>query len=137
MALVLCGLAGYRAIRPDAALFAGQPPASLADAILHGSVEQAYAFIRDGQDPNALLAVEDRDFAGGARRHVSPMVLAVAARQANTATMLLGAGARLDLPDNMLAICLARELDNDEVREALQAFSPPGQVSCPEHALTP
>jgi hypothetical protein len=135
VALVLCGLEIYRVIRPDAALFAGQPPASFADAIWQGDVEGAYTFIRNGQDPNALIPVEHSGFSDGQPIRVSPLVLAVAAGQANSVAMLLGAGIRMDLPDNRLAICLARELGNDEVREALQLGAPAAPLACPENVL--
>ena len=135
--LALCALEGYRVVHPDAELFAGRPASSLADAILHGSVEQAYTFIRAGQDPNALITVQDPDFAGGRSMRVSPMVLAVAARQANAVTMLLSAGARVEVPGNALAICLAEELDDAEVREVLERVAHAPSVRCPEHVLEP
>ena len=138
VALALVVLEGYRAISPDAELFAGPPPASsLADAILHGTVEQAYAFIRDGQDPNALVTVQDASVAGGTLLHVSPLILAVAAQDANAVTMLLSAGARIDLPDNALALCLAEELEDDETREVLRRLPKATSVQCPEHVLEP
>jgi len=135
VALALCGAEIYRAISPGASLFAGEQAASLADAILQGDVEGAYAFIRNGQDPDALIPVEDSDFADGELVRISPIVLAVAAGQANEVTMLLSAGVHMDLPDNALARCLARERGNDEVREALQLGSTTAPLACPENAL--
>jgi hypothetical protein len=137
VALALCGMEAYRAIRPDAALFAAPPVESLADAILHGSVEQAHAFIRDGRDPNAAITVQDPEIAGGGAVTVTPLVLAVAAGQANAVHMLLGAGARMDLPENVLAICLAEETGDEEILEALRP--PPGAppLTCPERVLGP
>ncbi len=137
VALALCAVEGYRLVRPDAELFVLRPQSSLANAILHGTVEQAFAFIRDGQDPNALIAVQDPDFAHDRPMQVSPMVLAVAARQANVVTMLLGAGARIELPANALALCLADELGDDEVRGVLRPLQKDPLARCPEHVLEP
>jgi hypothetical protein len=134
VALVLCGLEMYRAFMPDAALFAREPPASFADAIWQGDVEGAYTFIRNGQDPNALIPVENPGFTAEPTR-VSPLVLAVAAGQANAVAMLLSAGIRMDLPDNRLAMCLARERGNEEVREALQLDAPAAPLACPQNVL--
>lgn len=135
VAMGVCALEGYRTVRPDSRLFTLAPAASLADALLHGTVEQAYAFIRLGADPNAALTVEDPVLAGGRRVSVSPMVLAVAAGNENAALMLLGSGARLDLPGNLLAICLAEELADPDVLEALPPVASP--LECPEHVLGP
>ena len=135
VALGVCAVEGYRMIRPDSTLFALPPVESLADALLHGTVEQAYAFIRRGADPNAALTLEDPAFGGGRRVSVSPMVLAVAASNENAVLMLLSSGARLDLPENLLAICLAKELDDAELLELLPPVAAP--LQCPERVLGP
>jgi hypothetical protein len=133
VALMLCGVEAYRAVRP----VDGDRPASLADAILHGSVEQAYTFIRQGQDPNGVITVQDPDFAGGRRMMVSPLVVAVAAREDNAVAMLLSAGARVDLPANALAVCLAKEMHEDGTLEMLQPHPEVASGQCPEHVLGP
>ena len=137
VAIAMCAVEGYRAARPEAALFALPPVASLADAILHGSVEQAYSFIRNGQDPNATITVQDPDFAGGPTMAVTPLVVAVESRQDNVVAMLLSAGARLDLPGNVAAICLAEERDDAEMREVLRPKPGASSIQCPEHVLGP
>lgn len=119
-ALLISATAAYHAIDADAPLFDGPPPASLADAITRGyGVERVYPFIRAGQDPNAPVPVDNPDYTGGARIMASPLMLAVAARQGNIVRMLLNFGARLDLPQNRMAWCLAKEIGNREVEDVL------------------
>lgn len=113
-ALGLIVIDGSRVIRPESPLFADPPARSLAEAITRGfAVEQAYAFIRAGQDPNEPIAVTDSDYTGGRTLKVSPLMLAVAARDTNVVQMLLNFGARVDLPQNRLAWCFARELGDE------------------------
>lgn len=134
-ALAVSALEGYRLVRPDAPLFASQPAASLADAIIQRrGVEEAYAFIRAGQDPNIPIAVQDPDLTGGRVTMVSPMMLAVAAHNANAVLMLLSFGARMDLPQNRLALCLANELADEEISGIL-ARTVDTPADCPEHAF--
>ena len=133
-ALAVSALEGYRFMRPEAPLFASPPAASLADAIQHQGLEEAYAFIRAGQDPNVPIVAQDPELTGGRVRMVSPMMLAVAARNANAVLMLLSAGARMDLPQNRLALCLARELGDEEISGIL-ADTSEAPAECPEHAF--
>lgn len=130
--LALCAIEGVRVMRP-ADLAA---PSSLAQAILHGSVEDAFGFIKRGQDPNAPIVVEDPDFAAGRRMEVLPLLLAVEARQENIVSMLLSAEVRLDLPGNILAVCLARKKGYDELEELLKAVATP-PAACPAQVIAP
>jgi len=133
-ALAISAFEGYRYMRPEAPLFASPRAASLADAIQHQGLEEAYAFIRAGQDPNVPLAVQDPDLTGGRVRMVSPLMLAVAVRNENAVLMLLSSGARMDLPQNRLALCLAKELGDEEISGIL-ADTADTAIKCPEHAL--
>jgi hypothetical protein len=123
----------YRLVQPDAPLFGGPVPSSLTEAITRGHpVERAYAFIHAGQDPNVPVAVNAPDYTDGQTVMVSPLVLAVAAGQGNTALMLLNFGARLDLPQNRLAPCLAQAIGNQEVIGILTRYGGPAPpVPCP------
>lgn len=111
--LAACGLTAieaYRAVDPAAPIF-GAAPASLADAITGGyGVEYVYRFVRAGQDPNASIVVDDPNYTDGQAVTVSPLMLAIAARDENTALMLINVGARLDLPQNRWAWCLGHEI---------------------------
>jgi hypothetical protein len=108
-ALGLTAIEGYRFVQPMSPLF-DDAPASLAESITSGSgVEYSYRFIRAGQNPNALIVVASENYSGGRSIRVSPLMLAVAAHDDNTASMLLNFGARLDLPQNRAARCLAEE----------------------------
>jgi hypothetical protein len=96
-------------------------------------VERAYDFIRAGQDPNAPVVVTDPNYTDGRPITVSPLMLAVAARDTNIALMLLNFGARLDRPQNARALCLARQTGNEEMIAMLTKYgasencvAPPG-----------
>jgi hypothetical protein len=108
----LTGIEAYRVVRPTAPLF-GAAPVSLADAITGGyGVEYAYRFIRSGQNPNEPIVVDDSDYTDGRVVKVPPLMLAIAARDENTTSMLLNFGGRLDLPQHRWARCLAEEVGN-------------------------
>jgi len=108
--LGLTAIEGYRLIQPVSPLF-GDAPASLAESITRGyGVEYSYRFIRAGQNPNNVVVVDSENYTNGTSITVSPLMLAVAAHDDNTASMLLNFGARLDLPQNRFARCLAEEI---------------------------
>ena len=115
-ALTLTAVESLRLADPEAPLFGGPPPATLAQSIIEGfGVEQTVQFIRRGQDPNEPVPVGDAEYTGGGTVHVSPLMLAVAAGDGSAMRMLLSFGARLDLPQNRYAECLARESRNPEI----------------------
>ena len=119
-AVSLTAIETYRLIEPEAAFFGGPPPASLTESITEGfGVEQTYQFIRDGQDPNAQIPVNQPDYTEGATVMASPLLMAVAAGDPSAVLMLLSFGARLDLPQNRHVECLAKELHNDEIVKLL------------------
>jgi hypothetical protein len=112
-------LGGYRLLQPSAFLFADPPPPSLADAIRSREVEAAYAFVHAGTDPNARVPFRDEALTGGRAVMTSPLMVSVGVGNGSAALMLLAFGARLDLPQNAGAVCLARDLGNEELFEAL------------------
>jgi hypothetical protein len=132
-----CGLSAievYRCLQPAAPLF-GAEPASLAEAITGGyAVEYAYRFVRSGQDPNAPIVVDDPDYTGGRVVNVSPLMLAIAARDENTTLMLLNVGARLDVPQNRWARCLAQEIGTQPLLGIIDRFGADLPRACPDRA---
>ena len=119
-AVGLGGVEAYRLATPDAPLFGDPQPRSLADAITRRrGVEAAYPFIRDGQDPDALILIDDEDYTGGGARSVSPLIAAIASRDGNIVQMLLDFGARLDRPQNRDAWCFARALGDETMQHIL------------------
>jgi hypothetical protein len=139
MALALTVVEAWRAVEPQAAIFGGTPPASMVDSIAgRYGVEETYTFIRNGQDPNGLVAVTHPDYTGRETVRVSPLMLAVAARDSSAVRMLLTFGARLDLPQNARAICLAREIGNEEISSLLDAErNGASPVACPPRRDAP
>ena len=114
--LGLIAIEAKRLTEPEAPIFGGPPPTSLTQAIIEGfGVEQAYQFIRAGQDPNAASPFEHSDYTEGKTIMATPLLLAVAAGDSSTLMMLLSFGGRLDAPQNQHVECLARELKNQEI----------------------
>ena len=106
---------------------------SIAEAIRHGEVEDAYAFVSAGTDPNATVPFSDPELTATYRVMISPLMLAVASNKENTAMMLLSFGARMDLPQNELASCLATRLGyGDLAAMILRDGRPAREVRCPE-----
>ena len=106
---------------------------SIADAIQHGEVEDAYAFVSKGTDPNAPVPFSDAELTSSRPVMISPLMLAVSSNKENTVMMLLSFGARMDLPQNELASCLARRLGYDDLAAMiLRDGRPAREVRCPE-----
>jgi hypothetical protein len=93
----------------------GETSGSFADAIRNSGPEQVFAFIRSGVDPNAPVVFSHPDLTGDEPVRVVPMVLAVALHNVNAVMTLMSGGARMDLPRNRKAICLARRLGYDDI----------------------
>src|SRR5262245_37054270 len=81
----LPAIEAYRVVNPGAPLYGDPPAATIAEAIQRGNqgVEEAYKFIAAGQDPNRPILVNDANLTGGRALMVSPLMLAVAARNRN------------------------------------------------------
>jgi hypothetical protein len=125
-AVGLTALEQYRALRPGAPLFGDRPAATFVEALVRADqgLEDAYSFVAAGQDPNALIEVNDETLSGGRTVVVTPLIVAVAARSDNLVEMLLAFGARPDLPRNRPAYCLANMLGSERVAEFLTKASP-------------
>lgn len=119
-ALGVCAVEGRRVLQPQAALFAAPFVFSLADAIERNDVDQAYAFIRAGQDPNQPIGVSNPILTGGRRVLISPLLWAVATGRRDALLMLLGYGARWDAAIGAEALCLAEELGDGTTAALLE-----------------
>jgi len=133
-AVLLPMVEGYRGLRPAAPLFGDPPAQTIVEAIQRGNqgVEEAYRFIAAGQDPNRPILVNDPSLTGGRDVMVSPLMLAVATRNRNVVQMLMSFGARLDVPQNSGAICLARSLHNDAIVSILDSGDGAGAECSPQ-----
>jgi hypothetical protein len=118
--LWIVALEGYRAVLPGSRLFTTPAPASLADAIRQQDIEGTFGFIRAGQDPNRSITITDATLTGGQTIRVSPLLLAVAARNGNAVRILLGFGARAELAPDVMAACLADRLGDVETAQLLR-----------------
>jgi len=106
--------------------------ATFVEALDDRNVEQAYLFIRRGQDPNTLVRFRDDVRTGGQEVQVSPLMLAVAGSDDNTVSMLLSFGARLDDAPNRHVVCLARDMGMGRLVALLQeAAGPESESECP------
>ena len=136
-ALWLIGIKGYRMVQPESSLFRREEArTSLAQAItVCCRFEDAYAFIRAGQNPNQLLTIDDPDYSGGGSIMVSPLILAVAAGNGSVVQMLISFGARPELPQNSLAGCLAQELGQAEILTIITTYvGEDTQMTSPERS---
>lgn len=104
----------------QASRYSDAPQGSLAETIQHMGVEQAYAFIRAGHDPNTPVAFSDPELTGDQPLPLSPLLVAIATNQENAVLMLMSFGARLDHPANRDALCLARYLERDDIIEVIE-----------------
>lgn len=104
----------------EASRYRSPPEGALAETIQHQGVEQAYAFIRAGHDPNGPIAFSDPELTGDQPMTLSPLLVAVATNQENAVLMLMSFGARLDHPANRHALCLARYLERNDIIEVLE-----------------
>ena len=128
-ALGVCVVEGRRVLQPQSALFAAPFVFSLADAIERNDVDQAYAFIRAGQDPNQPIAVRHSVLSGGRSVLVAPIVWAVALQRRETLLMLLGFGAHIGQAADGRVVCLAEALGNADIVRVLvrNGSQPPGE----------
>ena len=142
-AVGLTALEQYRALRPGAPLFSDPPVATFVEALVQGDqgLEDAYAFVAAGQDPNALIEVRDERLSGERAVVVTPLILAVAVRSDSIVEMLLAFGARPELPRNVPAYCLAKMLGREDVAaflsDANRALTSAGCPQRPPDANAP
>ena len=104
------------------------------EAVRSGALASAYRFVEAGEDPNRDVVLVDADLTGGRPLRVSPLLIAVARRDENMVMMLMSAGARLDVPGNRFAVCLAERLGAPGVAAILRldAQPPATDAPCPE-----
>lgn len=103
---------------------------TFADSIARHGVEQAYAYVRAGQNPNQPVALNDSRLTGNRELLLPPLIIALAARNENTAMMLLSFGADPALPQQAGAACLADWVDLPGVARLIRAV-PGGDTPCP------
>ena len=114
----------WRLLRPRSELFAAPFVYSLAEAIERHEIDQAYAFIRAGQDPNQPIAVVTR----GPSVLMPPLLWAVTNQNRDAVLMLVGFGARVD----QAAVCLAEEIGRADIARLLELYGPVDvTVTCP------
>ena len=92
---------------PAVNLLGQNPPGDVGTLVASGAPEQAYAAIRHGRDPNAVVSLRHSVLTGDRDERLSLLVIATAAGNENTAMALLSAGAEPALPQNRGAACLA------------------------------
>jgi len=125
----ICAVESWKVLQPESALFAAPFVYSLADAIERNEVDQAYAFIRAGQDPSQPIAVRHPVVTRGQSILVPPLLWAVATQNSDAALMLLGFGARFDQASAVNAICLAEAIGNADIARRLRHLAPPATDS--------
>lgn len=94
---------------------------TFADTIVRHGVEQAYAHIRAGRNPNEPVPFRDPRLTGGQELRLTPLAIALAARNENTALMLLSYGTDLTLPEQAGIACLADWVDLPGVAKVIRA----------------
>jgi hypothetical protein len=115
-------------LRPASAV---TPSMSFAAAIAEGAVEEAYALFQRGQDPSALVSYRHPDITGEREVRVTPLMLAIATGRDNSVSMLQSVGVRLDAPGNGGALCLATQLEHEDIIEILMRYGVPTPAACP------
>ena len=108
--------------------------ASFVEALRQGDMEQAFAFIRAGHDPNVPVTFRDQVLTGGRDIRIAPLLIAVAFNRDDSVAMLMGYGARLDAPGNRFAACLATRMEHEEIAAAITRDSGPAvsRPTCPD-----
>ena len=122
-----------RLIRPASALFTARNAPSLAAALVAGGPEEVYAFLPGQVEANAPVPFRDDALTDGRSVAASPLMIAVAARNGSAVVVLLSFGARIDLPQNGRALCLARHLGAAEIAAFIEQYARPvAPAACPE-----
>jgi hypothetical protein len=117
-----------------------QPPRSEAypitfspvDTIARGDLVGTYDFIRQGWDPDHLIAVSDEALTGGRTMLVSPLVWAVALHKRDIVGELLAFGAHVAQSGNRVAPCVADATGDTDLADLLRRY--PGAMpadACP------
>ena len=122
-----------RLVRPASPLFAARSAPTFAAALLTGGPEEVYAFLSGQVDANAPVPFRDDTLTDGRSVDAAPLMIAVAARNGSAVVVLLSFGARMDLPQNGRALCLARHLGAAEIAAFIEQYGRPmAPADCPE-----
>ena len=129
----------WRVVAPTNGVAGDRTYQSLGDAIAMNDLRGAYAFIRLGQNPNALIPVHDPALTGGREVLVPPLVWAAAGGRMSIVLMLLGAGATFEQDLDRAAPCIADRLGFADVAATLRAIGrlPPASACPPAPAGPP
>jgi hypothetical protein len=131
-AVWIASLEVWRAREPESSLFVTPFAFSLTEAIARDDVQRGYDFLRAGQDPNSLIAVRHPEHTGNRDVLVAPIVWAVMSNSPQSVLMLLGHGARLDVPSADTAVCLAQKLGRQEILDLLERYGHAPAGHCTE-----
>jgi len=118
--------------RIEASSRAPEPPGTLLEAVGSGEVSLTHLFLSRGADPNGAASFTERKMTGGRAQIVTPLLVAAARRDENMIRMLLSFGARLDLPQNRLAGCLAHLRGANALARDLLGFEDEQASACPQ-----
>jgi hypothetical protein len=122
-----------RLVRPASPLFTARTAPTFAAALLSGGPEEVYVFLLDQVDANAPVPFRDDTLTDGRFVDAAPLLIAVAARNGSAVVVLLSFGARMDLPQNSRALCLARHLGAAEIAAFIEQYGGPlDPAACPE-----
>ena len=129
--LVLCE--GLAWVGPSTPRASDVSEASFVEALRQGDMEQAFAFIRAGHDPNIPVVFRDQALTGGRDIRIAPLLIAVAYNRDDSVAMLMGYGARLNAPGNRFAACLATRMEHEEIAAAITRDGGPAaqRPTCP------
>lgn len=107
-----------------------------AAAVRADALDEAFAHLRAGADPNRPVPYRDPDLTADREVLLTPLLIAVANNRENMAMMLLSFGARMDAPGNLYAVCLARQLGYDGLAATLMRDGGPVAAAgaCPPAA---
>jgi hypothetical protein len=137
-ALAIVGVEIWRTSAPFRAQSGYHQLDSLGQASVLDDVRGAYAFIRRGQDPNALIAVYDDRLTGGEWALVPPIAWAAAGGRPRIVRMLLAAGVTFDRDIDRAAACLADQAGHADIAALLRQLAPlPPANECPPPADGP
>jgi len=111
-----------------------EPTSSFSDAVQADAIERAFGHIRSGEDPNAPVPFRDDALTGGREIMLTPMLIAVAADNTDSVSMLMSSGVRMDAPGNRFAVCLARRMGHGElaVKIVEEAGPETAPTTCPD-----
>jgi len=115
------------------------PVGSLGEALRRRDLENAFLFIRAGQDPNQPIRFRDPILTGDREIMISPLLIAVASNNDDGLMMLMSVGARFDAPGNQFAGCLAARLGHEGIAEMITDYGGPAASpnACPDAASDP